>query len=39
MHKSDTKTFGRSRDEKDVDPPPPSPKRTPLYEFDVWQKK
>ena len=39
MHKSDTKTFGRSGDEKDLEIPPPSPKRTALYEFDVWHKK
>lgn len=38
MHKSDTKTFGRSRDEKDVDPPP-FPKKNPTIWIRCLTKK
>ena len=37
MHKSDTKTFVWSRDEKDVDPPPPQ--KEPHYMNSMSDKK
>lgn len=37
MHKSDTKTFGRSGDEKDLEIPPPQ--KEPHYMNSMFDKK